>query len=67
VIPWTAAHQACLSVEFSRQEYWSGWPFPSPEDLPNLGTEFRSPALRQILNHLSHQGSSTKITNNAKV
>ena len=31
---WTVAHQA-LSMEFSRQEYWSGWPFPSPRDLPD--------------------------------
>ena len=35
VTPWTAAHQAPLSMEFSRQEYWSGLPFPSLEDLPN--------------------------------
>ena len=34
---WTAAHQARLSMEFSRQDYWSGLPFPSPGDLPNLG------------------------------
>ena len=34
------------SVEFSRQEYWSGLPFPSPEDLPNPGMELRSPALQ---------------------
>ena len=34
---WTVAHQASPSVEFSRQEYWSGLPFPSPEDLPNPG------------------------------
>ena len=33
--PWTVAHQAPLSVGFSRQEYWSGLPFPSPEDIPN--------------------------------
>ena len=33
--PWTAAHQAPLSVEFSRQEYWSGFPFPTPGDLPD--------------------------------
>ena len=33
--PWTAAHQAPLSVEFSRQEYWSGLPFPTPGDLPD--------------------------------
>ena len=35
--PWTIAHQAPLSMEFSRQEYWSGLPFPSPGDLPNPG------------------------------
>ena len=33
--PYTVAHHTPLSVEFSRQEYWSGWPFPSPGDLPN--------------------------------
>ena len=37
VIPWTVAHQAPLSMEFSRQEYWSRLPFPSPGDLPDLG------------------------------
>ena len=47
-IPWTVAHQAPLSMEFSRQEYWSGLPFLSPGDLPNPGIEprsLRSPAL----------------------
>ena len=44
--PWTAAHQAPLSMEFSRQEYWRGLPFPSPGDLPNLGIKARSPALQ---------------------
>ena len=44
--PWTVAHQAPLSMEFSRQEYWSGLPFPPPEHLPNPGTEPRSPALQ---------------------
>ena len=39
VTPWTVAHQASLSMEFSRQEYWSGWPFPSPGDLPDSGIE----------------------------
>ena len=39
VIPWTAACQAPLSMEFSRQEYLSGLPFPTPGDLPRLGTE----------------------------
>ena len=37
--PWTIASQALLSLEFFRQEYWSGLPFPSPLDLPNPGTE----------------------------
>ena len=45
VIPWTAACQAPLFIEFSRSEYWSGLPFPFPGDLPNPGTEPRSPAL----------------------
>ena len=36
---WTVAHQVPLSVEFPRQEYWSGLPFPLPGDLPNLGNE----------------------------
>ena len=40
--PWTAAHQAPLSMGFSRREYWSGLPFPSPGDLPALGIEPRS-------------------------
>ena len=46
VTPWTAAHQAPPSVEFSRQEYWSGLTFLSPGDLPNPGIEPRSPALQ---------------------
>ena len=41
--PWTAGPQAPLSMEFSKQEYWSGLPFPSPGDLPNPGTEPESP------------------------
>ena len=43
--PRTVAYQAFPSMGFSRQEYWSGLPFPSPEDLPNPGIEPRSPAL----------------------
>ena len=46
VTPWTAARQASLSMGFSRQEYWTGLPFPSPGDLPNPGTELGSPALQ---------------------
>ena len=44
--PWTVACLAPLSMEFSRQEYWSGLPFPSPEDLPDPGIEPRSPILQ---------------------
>ena len=44
--PWTAAHQAALSMEFSRREYWSALPIPSPGDLPNPGIEPWSPALQ---------------------
>ena len=43
--PWIVTCQAPLSMGFSRQEYWSGLPFPSPRDLPNPGIEPRSPAL----------------------
>ena len=44
--PWTVAHQAPLSMEFSRQEYWSGLPFPSPGYLPDPGVKPRSPAFQ---------------------
>jgi len=43
VTPRTVLHQAPLSMEFSRQEYWSGLPYPPPEDLPNQGIEPTSP------------------------
>ena len=43
--PWTVARQASLFMGFSRQEYWSGLPFPSPGDLPNTGIEPKSPSL----------------------
>ena len=42
--PCTVAHQAPLSMEFSRQEYWSGLPFPTPRDLPDPGIKPLSPA-----------------------
>ena len=48
VTPWTIAHQAPLSMQSFRQEYWSGLPFPPPGDLPHPGTEplsLVSPAL----------------------
>ena len=44
--PWTVAYQAPPSMRFSRQEYWSGLPFPSPGDLPNPGTKPESPAFQ---------------------
>ena len=44
--PWSVANQAPLSMEFSRQEYWSELPFPSPWDLPDPGIEPRSPTLQ---------------------
>ena len=43
---WTVAYQAPLSMGFSRQEYWSGLPFPSPGDLPNAGIKPGSSALQ---------------------
>ena len=49
VTPWTGAHQVPLSVEFCKQEYWSGLPFPSPGDLPHPRiepTSLVSPALQ---------------------
>ena len=45
VTPWTVAYQAPLSMGFSRQEYWSGLPFPSPGHLPNPGIKPGSPTL----------------------
>ena len=54
---WTVAHQAPLSMEFSRQEYWSGLPFPSQGDLPHTGIKPVSPAWQVNSLPLSHQGS----------
>ena len=44
--PWTVAYQAPLTMGFSRQEYWSGLPFPSPGDFPDPGFDPGSPALQ---------------------
>ena len=52
---WTIALQVPLSMEFSRQEYWSSFPFPAPGDRPNLS--LMSPALTMDSLPLSHQGS----------
>ena len=75
-ILWTAVHQAALSMEFSRQEYWSGLPFPIPGDLPNPGLEpmsLMSPALvggffttnttwcfKPVIHHPSNSDSSVQ-------
>ena len=50
VAPWTVAHQALLSMGFSRQEYWTGYPFTSPGDLPNPGIEPASPGSLSLFN-----------------
>ena len=55
VIPWTVADQVPLSMGFSRQEYWSGLPFPSPGDLPDPGLNLGLPHCRQPLYHPSHR------------
>ena len=47
-IPWTVAHQAPLSMGFSRQKYWSGLPFSSPGDLPATGIETQAPVLPTV-------------------
>ena len=60
VTPWTVAHQAPLSMEFSRKEYWSGLPFPPSADLPKTGMEPASPdspALTGDSLTLGHLGS----------
>ena len=60
--PWTVASQASLSIEFSRQEYWSGLPFPSPEKLPNPETEPWSPASQAEYLPFELQGSLVWLT-----
>ena len=55
--PWTVARQAPLSMEFSRQGYWSGLPFPSLGDLPDPGIEPAPPTLQADSLPLSHLGS----------
>ena len=55
--PWTAVHQASLSMGFCRQEYWSGLPFPPSGDLPNPGIESAAPALQANSSPLSHRES----------
>ena len=58
--PWAVAHQAPLSMGFSRQEYWSGLPCPSPRGLPNLGIEPKTPGLAGRFFTTEPPGKSTK-------
>ena len=63
MIPWTVAHQTPLSTGFSRQEYCSGLPLPSPEDLPDPGIEPVSPTSQADSLPLSHLGSPSSMVN----
>ena len=65
VTPWTVAYQAPLSMGFSRQEYWSGLPFPSPGDIPNSGIEPWSPALQAdaLISELREKGNAKECSN----
>ena len=56
-IPWTVALQAPLSMGFLRQEYWSGWPFPSAGVIPDPGIKPTSPVLQMDSLPPSHQES----------
>ena len=60
----SSLHQAPPSMGFSKQEYWSGLPIPSPGDLPDPGIEPGLPHCRQTLYHLSHQGSPVQLFHN---
>ena len=64
--PWTVAPQAPLSMVFPRQEYWSGLPFPPPEDLPDPGIEPMSPALADRFFIPEPQEKHIKTTNSNK-
>ena len=66
VTPWTVAHQVSLSLEFSRQEYWSGLPFPSLGDFPNPGIKSSSPVVQADSLPLNHQ-ESPNVSNEVKV
>ena len=65
VTPWTVACQAPLSMGISRQEYWSGLPFPSPGDLPDPRIEPGSPTLQadSFRTHIKKSGSTEQIVN----
>ena len=60
VTPWTVAYQAPPFMGFSRQEYWSGLPFPSPGDLPNPGIKPGSPTFQAVTLTSEPPGKSSK-------
>ena len=64
--PWTVAHQAPLSIEFSRQEYWSGLPFLPLGDIPDPGIEPRSPTLQSDTLPSEPPGKEKKIPGKRK-
>ena len=69
VTPWAVAHKAPLSMEFSRQENWSGLPFPFPGDLPDPGIEPKSlvsPALAGRFSTTEPPGKSLVLTSQKK-
>ena len=66
VTPWSVAPRPLHLWEFSREEYWSGFPCPAPGDLPNPGIEPPSPALQADSLLLSHQGSPQMVLQDAK-
>ena len=61
VIPWTVASQPPLSMEFSRQEYWSGLLFPSPWDLPDPEIKLMSPAFQEDSLTYESPGKNMKV------
>ena len=63
VNPWTVTHQTPLSMEFFSQEYWNGLPLPPIRDLPNPGLNLGLLHCRQVLYHLSYQGSPEALHN----
>ena len=65
--PWIVANQTPRSMEFSRQKYWNGLPFPSPGDLPNPGIKPKSPALRADSLAAELSGKPLKIKTTVKI
>ena len=61
--PWTVAYQASPSMGFSRQEYWSGVPLPSPGDLPDPGFEPGLPHCKTFTDGLSFDRSCVRLGN----